>query len=94
MYDIRKSAFDLGLNGLAGFVPLPLLALPSGQLANRFPRWLVFAGAMTLQDASREDDRKASGIAAVIISGNGAQAAGGRPLGTAKAEISGRRSAC
>ena len=30
VYGIRQSAFDLGLIGLAGFVPLPLLALPAG----------------------------------------------------------------
>jgi MFS family permease len=48
VYDIRQSAFDLGLIGLAGFVPLPLLALPAGHLADRFPRRLVFAGALML----------------------------------------------
>ena len=37
VYGIRQSAFDLGLIGLAGFVPLPLLALPAGHLADRFP---------------------------------------------------------
>jgi len=48
VYDIRQSAFDLGLIGLAGFVPLPLLALPAGHLADRLPRRLVFAGALVL----------------------------------------------
>ena len=51
VYDIRQSAFDLGLIGLAGFVPLPLLALPAGHLADRFPRRLVFAGALLLNMA-------------------------------------------
>ncbi len=48
VYDIRQSAFDLGLIGLAGFIPLPLLALPAGHLADRFPRRVVFAGALLL----------------------------------------------
>ena len=51
VYGIRQSAFDLGLIGLAGFVPLPLLALPAGHLADRFPRRLVFALALLLNMA-------------------------------------------
>jgi MFS family permease len=38
VYSIRHSAFDLGLIGLAEFVPVPLLALPAGHLADRLPR--------------------------------------------------------
>src|SRR4051794_4947833 len=38
VYSIRHSAFDLGLIGLAEFLPAPLLALPAGQLADRLPR--------------------------------------------------------
>jgi MFS family permease len=38
VYTIHHSAFDLGLIGLAEFVPVPLLALPAGQLADRVPR--------------------------------------------------------
>jgi MFS family permease len=38
VYAIHHSAFDLGLIGLAEFVPVPLLALPAGQLADRLPR--------------------------------------------------------
>ena len=45
VYDIHRSPFDLGLIGLAEFAPLPLLALPAGHLADRFPRRLLFAGA-------------------------------------------------
>jgi MFS family permease len=48
VYDIRQSAFDLGLIGLAGFIPLLLLALPAGHLADRFPRRLVFGAALLL----------------------------------------------
>jgi MFS family permease len=45
VYEIHQSPFDLGLIGLAEFVPLPLLALPAGHLADRFPRRVIFAGA-------------------------------------------------
>ena len=38
VYAIHRSAFDLGLIGLAEFAPVPLLALPAGQLADRLPR--------------------------------------------------------
>jgi MFS family permease len=46
VYAIHRSAFDLGLIGLAEFVPLPLLALPAGQLADRLSRVRVFAASM------------------------------------------------
>src|SRR3954468_2934964 len=43
VFAIHRSAFDLGLIGLAEFAPVPLLALPAGQLADRLPRTtLVF----------------------------------------------------
>src|SRR4051794_16274754 len=38
VFAIHRNAFDLGLIGLAEFAPVPLLALPAGQLADRFPR--------------------------------------------------------
>jgi MFS family permease len=41
VYSIRHNAFDLGLIGLAEFAPVPLLALPAGQLADRLPRVAV-----------------------------------------------------
>jgi MFS family permease len=41
VYSIHHSAFDLGLIGLAEFAPVPLLALPAGQLADRLPRIAV-----------------------------------------------------
>jgi MFS family permease len=41
VYTIHHSAFDLGLIGLAEFAPVPLLALPAGQLADRLPRVTV-----------------------------------------------------
>ena len=43
VYAIHRSAFDLGLIGLAEFLPLLLLALPAGQLADRLPRTLIAA---------------------------------------------------
>jgi MFS family permease len=48
VFSIRHSAFDLGLIGLLEFVPMLLLALPAGQLADRVQRHLVFAGAIGL----------------------------------------------
>ena len=50
VYAIRRSAFDLGLVGLCEFVPLLLLALPAGQLADRVSRRVVIlaSGALDL----------------------------------------------
>jgi len=48
VFEIRHSPLDLGLIGLAEFAPLPLLALPAGHLADRFPRRLLFAGATAM----------------------------------------------
>ena len=49
VYSINGSAFDLGLIGLAEFVPLVLLALPAGQLADRLPRRGVVAASLAAQ---------------------------------------------
>ena len=38
VYEIHRNPLDLGLVGLAMFLPLPLLALPAGHLADRYPR--------------------------------------------------------
>jgi MFS family permease len=46
VYGLHRSALDLGWIGLAEFVPLFVLALPAGQLADRVPRRLIFAGAL------------------------------------------------
>ena len=48
VYAIHRNPLDLGLVGLAEFVPLPLLALPAGQLVDRLPRRLVAAAALAL----------------------------------------------
>ena len=45
VYAIHRSAFDLGLIGLAEFAPLLLLALPAGQLADRLPRPVIAASS-------------------------------------------------
>jgi MFS family permease len=49
VYTIRHRALDLGLVGLAEFLPLPLLALPAGQLADHFSRRTVALVAAGLQ---------------------------------------------
>jgi MFS family permease len=51
VYLIHKDPFDLGLIGLAEFVPLPLLALPAGQLADRLSRRLVLAISLVVSVA-------------------------------------------
>src|SRR3954447_6621437 len=48
VYAIHKNPFDLGLIGLAEFLPLPLLALPAGHLSDRLPRRAVGASAIAL----------------------------------------------
>jgi MFS family permease len=49
VYSIRHHPLDLGLVGLAEFLPLPLLALPAGQLADRVARRTVAGVASGLQ---------------------------------------------
>jgi len=63
VYAINESALDLGLIGLAEFLPLPLLALPAGHVADRLPRRLVFAAAIVL------DCLIAGGLLAVTLAG-------------------------
>ena len=46
VYALHRSPLDLGWIGLAEFVPLFVLALPAGQLADRAPRRLIFAGSL------------------------------------------------
>ena len=48
VYAIHEKPLDLGLIGLAEFVPLPLLALPAGHLADRLPRRHIFAASIVL----------------------------------------------
>ena len=49
VYTIRHHPLDLGLVGLAEFLPLPILALPAGALADRISRRVVAAVAGALQ---------------------------------------------
>ena len=42
VYSVRESPLDLALVALAEFIPLPLLALPAGHLADRLPRRHLF----------------------------------------------------
>jgi MFS family permease len=51
VYSIHHNPLDLGLVGLMEFLPLPLLALPAGQIADRLPRRAVTAGALVLNIA-------------------------------------------
>jgi hypothetical protein len=48
VYTNTRSALYLGLIGLAEFLPMFVLALPAGHLADRLPRRLVFASALLL----------------------------------------------
>jgi MFS family permease len=51
VYSIHRNPLDLGLVGLMEFLPLPLLALPAGQIADRLPRRAVSAAALVLNIA-------------------------------------------
>ncbi|MBD0331010.1 MAG: MFS transporter, partial [Thermoleophilia bacterium] len=51
VYAIDRNPLHLGLVGLAEFLPLPLLALPAGALADRVSRKLVFVVSVALDAA-------------------------------------------
>jgi MFS family permease len=63
VYALHRSPLDLGWIGLAEFIPMFVLALPAGHLADRLPRRLVFGAALTLGAGV------GSGLAAVSASG-------------------------
>ncbi len=63
VYTNQRSALDLGLIGLAEFIPMFALALPAGQLADRLPRRLVLIASLLLSAAV------AGGLALVSSSG-------------------------
>jgi hypothetical protein len=48
VYAEQHSVLDLGLIGLAEFIPMFALALPAGQLADRYSRRLVLAASLML----------------------------------------------
>lgn len=52
MYDLTGSAWDLGLVGLAQFLPALLLTLPAGHLVDRHDRRRLLAGSLALQLAA------------------------------------------
>jgi MFS family permease len=49
MYDLTRSAWDLGMVGLFQFVPTLLLTLPAGHLLDRHDRRRILAGCMVVQ---------------------------------------------
>src|SRR5262245_10257942 len=49
VYAVRENPLDLGLVGLAEFLPVLLFALPAGHVADRFPRRFIYA-AMVVMD--------------------------------------------
>jgi MFS family permease len=51
VYSNHRSALDLGWIGLAEFIPMFVLALPAGHLADRLPRRLVLAVSLLLTAA-------------------------------------------
>jgi len=63
VYAIHRNPLDLGLVGLVEFVPLPILALPAGQLADRVSRRLVTAVSLVLDVAI------AAGLAGITLAG-------------------------
>lgn len=65
VYSVRKNPLDLGLVGLAEFLPLLLFALPAGQLADRVPRRRLLALMVLL------DIVVLSGLLGVTIAGAG-----------------------
>jgi MFS family permease len=48
VYSLHHSALDLGWIGLAEFVPMFVLALPAGHLADYVPRRLIFAASLVV----------------------------------------------
>src|SRR5215216_3539540 len=51
VYAIHRNPLDLGLIGLVEFVPLLLLALPAGQLADVVPRRAIIAVSLVMEMA-------------------------------------------
>jgi MFS family permease len=51
VYGISRNPLHLGLVGLAEFLPLPLLALPAGAIADRLSRKLVFIVSLAFDAA-------------------------------------------
>ena len=65
VYEISRNPFHLGLIGLAEFLPLLLLALPAGAIADRFSRKLVYIVSLVADAAIT------AGLLLVSLSGAG-----------------------
>jgi MFS family permease len=65
VYAVRENPLDLGLVGLAEFIPLLLLAIPSGNFADRMPRRNLFAFAVAV------DTLVAAALLVVTVRGAG-----------------------
>ncbi|MBI3350544.1 MAG: MFS transporter [Burkholderiales bacterium] len=52
MYDLTSSAWDLGLVGLAQFLPALLLTLPAGHVVDQHDRRLLLTSSLSLQLAA------------------------------------------
>jgi MFS family permease len=52
MYDLTSSAWDLGLVGLAQFLPALLLTLPAGHLVDQHDRRLLLAASLGMQSVA------------------------------------------
>ena len=63
MYDLTASAWDLGLVGLAQFLPALLLTLPAGHLVDQHDRRLLLAASLGLQLVTATCLALASGFA-------------------------------
>jgi MFS family permease len=63
VYALHRSALDLGWIGLAEFIPMFVLALPAGHLADRVSRRLIFAVSLVMGCAV--------GIGLAVVSGSG-----------------------
>ncbi len=68
VYSNHPSALNLGWIGLAEFVPMFLLALPAGHLADRFPRRLVLGVSLLLSAAVA--------VGLVVLSASGTKSVG------------------
>jgi predicted MFS family arabinose efflux permease len=63
VYSVRENPLDLALVALAEFLPLPLLALPAGHLADRLPRRRLWSSMIALNTVVL------GGLLAVTLSG-------------------------
>jgi MFS family permease len=101
VYGIHRRALDLGLIGLAEFVPLLLLALPAGHIADRLPRRRVFTASLVVYAAVTACLIAVTAAGArslwpflVLAAANGAAGAVGNPAPVRCRRRSSRPSSC